>query len=463
MNKDHLLDSFSCLDDEIIERSEHNEKRPAWHKWVGAAACLALIVGAAVLSYGILKDRNAAQEQSTAQSPADYEPAPGGSDTAVGDPGTGTVQSSAQFAAGYTPAPGESDVVLGKVPDEVLQSTVDAAQQSGSTAMGPMVPADSYPVTDPIELTPMIESFKVEYNDARYPAPKNGEVIYSMPLRGALIDHGGSARYRVMVSLFRDENALAPEGPEAEAERERLSALGVIVAYETYFDGTENHYYFTLHATCEQLTNFNADERYGYLLSLYGEFVGSGQGDPSVVFNPQVSAATPRADPSGSMTLAEALSDPEFGGYMCKTPAGFAEEGFRRTEDKLFGSFSRGYDYLDWSVAHFTEEDKDRLITSVDETEKYDVSLYTIPYADSVPEKYSSVFSRPIFSIFDLTLDVVKTRTNDQSEAGDDGGPRISFCVLCSNILIEVKSKGITPEDMYKMFSFLDWVKLPKD
>ncbi len=455
MNKDQLLDSFSCLDDEIIERSEQRVKRPSWHKWVGAAACLALVAGAAVLSYGILKDRNAAQKQSTAS---------GGSDTAVADPGTGKVQSAAQFAAGYEPAPGESDVVLGKVPDEVLQSTVDAAQQSGSTAMGPMLPADSYPVTDPFELTPMIESFKVEYNYARYPAPKNGEIIYSMPLRGALIDHGDSARYRVMVGLFRDENALAPEGPEAEAERERLSALGVIVAYETYFDGTENHYYFTLHATCEQLTNFNADERYGYLLSLYGEFVGSGQGDPSVVFNPSVSsAAASPVNSSGVLTLAEALSDPEFGGYMCKTPAGFAEEGFRRTEDKLFGSFSRGYDYLDWSVAHFTEEDKDRLITSIDETEKYDVSLYTIPYANSVPEKYSSVFSRPIFSIFDLTLDVVKARTNDQGEAGDDGGPRISFCVLCGDILIEVKSKGIEPEDMYKMFSFLDWVKLPKN
>ena len=56
-------------------------------------------------------------------------------------------------------------------------------------------------------------------------------------------------------------------------ESDRLFSCGYTVAIETYNDGLENHYYFTLHATKEQLINFAANEEYGYRFFLYDEVV----------------------------------------------------------------------------------------------------------------------------------------------------------------------------------------------
>ena len=93
------------------------------------------------------------------------------------------------------------------------------------------------------------------------------------------------------------------------------------------------------------------------------------------------------------------------------------------------------------------------------ETEKYDVSLYTVPYAESVTAELASVFYRPVFRIEDLTLDIVRARTAFAEDAGDSEGPRISLCVLCGDILAEIKAKGVSPERVYGELSSLPRVR----
>ena len=57
---------------------------------------------------------------------------------------------------------------------------------------------------------------------------------------------------------------------------------------------------------------------------------------------------------------------------------------------------------LNWGVFELKERDKAR-ITSVADTENYDLALYPIPRGDSVPEELWEIVDRPIFLFEELT------------------------------------------------------------
>ena len=89
-----------------------------------------------------------------------------------------------------------------------------------------------------------------------------------------------------------------------------------------------------------------------------------------------------------SLSHHEALEDPDYGAYMLPIiPNGFAQESIRRYKDQnadyLSGLWTSGYDELRWKVYTISEADKVRL-TSVEDTVKYDLSLYPIPRASSI-------------------------------------------------------------------------------
>lgn len=120
----------------------------------------------------------------------------------------------------------------------------------------------------------MISSFDVNgVSSASYKAPENGEFSFSIPLRDAMNEYGDSVLYRVSIDVFSDKEQLSPDSSQVQEERERLSNNGYIVAYETFFNGETYRYYFTLHATYEELISFNANENYGYFMFLYDERV----------------------------------------------------------------------------------------------------------------------------------------------------------------------------------------------
>ncbi len=75
-------------------------------------------------------------------------------------------------------------------------------------------------------------------------------------------------------------------------------------------------------------------------------------------------------------------------------------------------------------VSFFEENDKARL-TSVGETQNYDLALYPIPRGDSVPDELRIIVNNPIFLIEELSLGVVQTRAYEVSDAGDEPGYRM--------------------------------------
>lgn len=118
----------------------------------------------------------------------------------------------------------------------------------------------------------LISSFDVSgIPSASYAVPENGEFGFSIPLREAMNKYGNSVLYRVIIDVFSDKEQLSPDSSQVKEECDRLSNRGYTVAYEIYFDGESYHYYFTVHATYEQLSSFAASKEYGYFMLLYDE------------------------------------------------------------------------------------------------------------------------------------------------------------------------------------------------
>lgn len=255
--------------DRVLRRSEeiiaeNRRKKRARIKAGSLASCCCL---AALLGFGVWQSGASPQETLVpAEQFAEDDGHSGESDAALdngnsdldGDPG------------GYSAAP-----------DGEVSSGGEASEQDPASWFGiPAMPDnDGSLELDMSTVKKMISSYGGGDTEACYAVPENGTVGLSGPLRGAVEEYGDSVRYRVLVDLFRDGQALEMNGSLAKEESARLAALDFTPAVETYFDGREYHYYFTLHATMEQVTHFAASDQYGYMLFLYNERVPSASPD----------------------------------------------------------------------------------------------------------------------------------------------------------------------------------------
>lgn len=158
-----------------------------------------------------------------------------------------------------------------------------------------------------------------------------------------------------------------------------------------------------------------------------------------------------------TMTLEEAQHSEPFGGYMlAETPSSFTVETIRRYQDEtasyLSGLWTKGdgsFDEISWRVSFYDETMESR-VTSVDDTKNYDLSLYSFPLADSVPEELFKVIDHPIFDIDELTLEAVSRRSYFINENNDTDEIRMTFGVRYGDIVVDVTTKGVSPEWIYE-------------
>ena len=127
------------------------------------------------------------------------------------------------------------------------------------------------------------------------------------------------------------------------------------------------------------------------------------------------------------LDLHEASSDADFGAYLpVILPEGFVFEDALRfinqERNELIVHWTKGLGYIDWRISYLNDDDQTR-ITSVSDRENYDLSLYPIPRADSVPGHLREIVDNPVFSIDELTLDTVRARAYEVSDSGDEPGP----------------------------------------
>lgn len=114
----------------------------------------------------------------------------------------------------------------------------------------------------------------------------------------------------------------------------------------------------------------------------------------------------------------------------------------------MSGLWTKGYDQLSWQVSFFGEEDAARCVRA-GEPEKYDLRLYPIPRAQSVPDELREVVNDPVFDAEELTPELVQTRAYRVDEQGDSNGWRMRFSVRYDDRLVTVQTKGIEPSWLF--------------
>lgn len=137
-------------------------------------------------------------------------------------------------------------------------------------------------------------------------------------------------------------------------------------------------------------------------------------------------------------------------------PKGYAFEEAYSTDggQKLFVSFAKGMDYIEMCICRDSGENMS--FTDTDKAETYDVHLYQVPYADTVPEEYREEFDWPVFKSSDLTLEVVEARLKSYEDAGDTASSKGNFAVYYEETQVLVDFRGCgEAESIWQLFEEL--------
>ena len=153
-------------------------------------------------------------------------------------------------------------------------------------------------------------------------------------------------------------------------------------------------------------------------------------------------------------TLAQARQEADFAPYLpTAEPEGYNEFYGRLSyqeghSNSLFVRWSRAGAYDDVEVAVYRDGYYSYNLVSPDQPEAHDLSLYPIPWCDSVPEKYRETVDRPAFKAEDMSLDIVEARGREH----DTGGMTYSFDVLHPDgTLVSYRCDGLTARQVWAM------------
>ena len=210
-----------------------------------------------------------------------------------------------------------------------------------------------------------------------------------------------------------------------------------------------NDIYFAFAMNVPQDDLEEAKEDFKRVLECFA-YYEAGKPDLSIIVPEEI----PKLTEQTFDTLVEARAESDFGRYLpSEIPAGFGDASIYRFKFQdsnfLTAMWSRGMDDLSWVITPYTEEDAHR-ITSVDDKENYDLSLYPIPRADSVPDELREIVDNPIFEAEELTLEAVYCRAYKVDDAGDTDGWRMRFSVKYGDVIVSISTKGVEPEWVYQ-------------
>ncbi len=260
MKGNEFLNKMELIDPAYVEAADVTvtKRKIPWGKWIAMAACLCIVtVGAFAVPWDSgVNDISYIAPDTTGDLADEIAVDKNHPEDETGTPSV------------------NSAVEVMTVPDTtpVTEPAIEPA------ISGPYYTPNNTEAVDPM---PMISS----YGDVSYVpgmTVTDGDVVFSDSLLAAMEHHGDNVNYRVLVEFFSGGNHVSSGGQTALDEMNRLSDLGYIVAFETYMETKEHGeyveaeatYYFTIHATYEQLQNFAANDALGYSVMLYDEYFG---------------------------------------------------------------------------------------------------------------------------------------------------------------------------------------------
>lgn len=157
------------------------------------------------------------------------------------------------------------------------------------------------------------------------------------------------------------------------------------------------------------------------------------------------------------LSLEEAYNYKSLGQFLPRVlPEGFQIENAYIFEDeikeRLIVTWMKDTDYIDFKVSIASEKDLNRVV-DVDDTEKYDLSEYSIFFQDYTNEEMRNILEEPLFKAKELSEAIIHARSYKIEEEEDTEGNRTQFGVLYdNNIVVEVTSKGVSVQEIYDMF-----------
>ena len=414
MNTTQLFESFGSLDDDILQNSE---KKPTAAKWLTAAACLALIA-AAVFTLPRVGTDNAANVSSDPSASVDvmqYTANKTSIDDSEWEMYTNSVSSDMMtdsarlYTPGYFTEELSEDELISVIPGQII-SWMSYEGISSFNGEGELLDVD-------LDITTRTPDCSINVNISGSETP-------------ACYVYGSSPE----VSVCGDVEYTVYEFQHSDA-----------VTLEAYAAFNGACFTFTVTADSGDMDTVRAD--FKSVLECFACYSSD---------KPDLDAVTYETIPQwfdNRLTYNKAMQDVDFGEYMLQSvPTGFREESVRRYKDQysdyLSGLWTQGYCEISWRVSRFSESDESRL-TSVSDRENYDLSLYPIPRADSVPEEKREIVDDPIFDISELTAEAVWARAYMIDDAGDTDGYRMSFSVRYGDILVHVSAKGIDPDWLF--------------
>lgn len=159
-------------------------------------------------------------------------------------------------------------------------------------------------------------------------------------------------------------------------------------------------------------------------------------------------------------SLEEARQEAEFAPYLpTEDFSGYNEFAGRLTyqegnEHILHLRWSWGYDDVTIRVELPEGDTVWGNVVDVGAPETYDLRLYPVPWADSVPEAYRETVDNPVFRAEDMSRAVVEARAYTPSEQGDTNSLRIRFAVLHPDgTLVDYSCEGLSVEQVWDMVS----------
>lgn len=423
MNQETLLRAMQDVDPALLERSERKKKR-YWP--LAAAACLCLALGLTGLHLGRPRD---GLEVETAPAPS-------------------TQLTTALEATEPTePSEAPTEVALEYNQTELMQADYGLAQWFCIFGEA---------LTDQESSGLLPGDWPASLEASGHASYLGDGALLWVTLEVTDPAWGGSATVQIrdMDQIEPPRDAVLPEEDTVATVLHGISVTAYEYVYDTTlllwaeFDREGLNYRLSIEATSDYETEARA------LLQQLAELYTAWDTVPDL------SSFAPRDAQlwlNEELTLEEAVADVDFGAHMLReAPAGYQEEGFRRYrdqyQDQLSACWTSGYDSLRWTVSRLTDESR---IADVNCPEQYDMSLYPIPLAESVPEALWEMVDNPIFRIEDLTLELVYTRAYKVEDAGDSDGYRMRFSVLYGDTVVEVSTKGVSPEWLYQQLKDL--------
>ena len=435
MSKDRVVDSLGRIDDDMIQSVEalrQKKKRPVWKKWGAMVACLCLIVASAVVI------------------PRITDPSPSGVPIPNPDGTIQRVEPPDVYPSHPILRPGDEGYI-DPAPTLNPQTPWTIHFNEATSILAAHRPFIKGVFTEPLndtELAALMPSKDLSCSGyARFDDKGNlldvvmqaTTTLTKSPVTIGLADYYFGFDYVLpeeVVSVCNEVEYIVCQYDSGNSVE--LSARAMI---------NDIYIHFAMDVPQDDLEQAKAD--FQYVLECFA-YYEEGKPDLSIIVPEEIPVLTEQTFD----TLTEAKAEPDFGRYLpSEIPAGFGDASIYRFKFQdsnfLTATWSRGMDDLSWVVTPYTEEDVHRL-TSVDDKKNYDLSLYPIPRADSVPDELREIVDNPIFEAEELALETVYCRAYKVNDAGDTDGWRMRFSVKYGDVIVSISTKGVEPEWLYQ-------------